>query len=241
MARRRYASRYRSAPSGCLEVAVRLGLTGAVPAAVPRSPVLVHLGAEGEEQRHAEGSGGVGPGRQLPVEVTRGDPFERVPRFGAARAPAGHVGGRRRQERDVWHGAVAPDRQHPLPREGQAAGPGLRERDPGEPAPDALLEGRELGRRRDPLRRDRRPTRAGGPCRTWQPTRPERARRSTPRSRRMPPARRRRAWRSSPTREQRYCETTAPTGGAVTAADLAPGSTRRSPAAATICSISSMR
>ena len=174
-----------------VEVAVRLGRAGAVPASVPRSPVLVHVGAEGEEQRHAEGSGGVGPGRQLPVEVTRGDPFERVPPFGAARAPAGHVGGGRRQERDIRHGAVAPDRQHPLPREGQAAEPGLRERDPGEPAPGALLEGRELGARRDRMRRGRRPTRAGEPGRTWQPTPPERARRSRPRARRMPPARRR--------------------------------------------------
>ena len=85
------------------------------------------------------------PGHILPVEVTRGDPLERVAPLSSARAPAGHVRARGRQERDQGNRAVAPDRQDPLPRESQSPVPRLGEADPAEATADTLLERSEVG------------------------------------------------------------------------------------------------
>ena len=130
-------------------VAVTGRLPRAVPLAVPRAPVVVHLRAEREQDRHVRPARPVCPRAQLAVEDTVDDPLQRVPLLRVVLQPSRSVevaGGR--EERDVGDGAVPPDRVHPFARELEPAVPVLREVDPREPPAREPLE------RLDPRRAD---------------------------------------------------------------------------------------
>src|SRR5205814_8781023 len=116
-------------------VAVAVGLARAVPLAVPRAPVVVHFGAELEQDRDLGRARGGRPGAELRVEVAVEDVLEREALLREPLRPARPVQRTRvGLKDDVGDLTVAPDREHLRARETQALVPVLGEVHPGDVA-----------------------------------------------------------------------------------------------------------